>query len=136
MKIDRLEHVGIVVNDLEAATAFFVDLGALTDPALVTATVASTLRVSVQSADPLPALMSFLQTKRVLIVLDNCEHVINAAASLAEAMFNGAASAHILATSREALRVEGEHAHWLHPLEFPAPHVRLLRTARRPPRLR
>ncbi|HEY6644486.1 ATP-binding protein [Povalibacter sp.] len=108
--------------------AFFVDLGALTDPALITATVASTLGVSVQSADPLPALMSFLQTKRVLIVLDNCEHVIDAAASLAEAMFNGATDAHILATSREALRVEGEHAHWLHPLAFPAPNDRLSAT--------
>src|SRR5690606_13014631 len=77
------------------------------------------------SADPLPSLMSYLQARRALIVLDNCEHVIDAAASAAEAMFRGAAEAHILATSREAMRVEGEHAHWLNPLEFPAPHVRL-----------
>lgn len=104
---------------------FFVDLGALADPALVTSTIAATLGVSVQSADPLPSLMSYLQARRALIVLDNCEHVIDAAASAAEAMFRGAAEAHILATSREAMRVEGEHAHWLKPLEFPAPHVRL-----------
>lgn len=102
---------------------FFVDLGALTDPALVTATVATTLGVSVQSADPLPALINFLQTNRVLIVLDNCEHVIDAAASIAEAIFRSTAEAHLLATSREALRAEGEHAHWLRPLEFPDQNV-------------
>jgi len=104
---------------------FFVDLGALTDPALVAATVATTLGVSVQSADPLPALMNFLQANRVLIVLDNCEHVIDAAASVAEAIYSNALETHVLATSREALRAEGEHAHWLPPLEFPAQNVRL-----------
>ncbi len=47
----------------------------------------------------------------MLLVLDNCEHVIDEAASLAETIFRQAPDVHILATSREALRVEGEHAY-------------------------
>ncbi len=52
-------------------------------------------------------------------MLDNCEHVIDAAATLAERLFQEAPGVHILATSREAMRVEGEHAYWLPPLESP-----------------
>ena len=103
----------------------FVDLGALTDPGLATVTVASTLGLSIQTADPLPTLIAFLQPRRILLVLDNCEHLIDAAASLTESIFKRAPDVHILATSREALRVEGEHAHWLRPLETPAPDARL-----------
>lgn len=103
----------------------FVDLGALTDPGLVTVTVASTLGLSMQTADPLPTLIAFLQPRRILLVLDNCEHLIDTAASLTESIFKRAPDVHILATSREALRVEGEHAHWLRPLETPAPDTRL-----------
>ena len=103
----------------------FVDLGALTDANLVTVTVASTLGVSIQTADPLPTLIAFLQPRRMLLVLDNCEHLIDAAASLTENICKRAPDVHILATSREALRAEGEHAHWLRPLETPAPDARL-----------
>jgi predicted ATPase len=60
-----------------------------------------------------------LHDKRVLFVLDNCEHVVEAAAALAEHLFLRAPGVHLLATSREALRVEGEHAHRLSPLESP-----------------
>lgn len=55
----------------------------------------------------------------MLLVLDNCEHVIDSAASLAETIFGQAPGLHILATSRESLRAEGEHTHWLRPLESP-----------------
>ncbi len=97
----------------------FVDIGALTDPLLLPTIVASTLGLTGQSPDVLATLMSSLQSARLLLVLDNCEHVIDAAASLAELIFGQAPGVHILATSREALRVEGEHAHWLRPLESP-----------------
>lgn len=99
----------------------FVDIGAITDPVLLTSTVASTLGLTVQGEVALPTLLAFLRTTRMLLVFDNCEHVIDAAASLAEMIFSQASEVHILATSREALRVEGEHAHWLRPLESPPP---------------
>jgi len=99
--------------------ACFVDLGALTAPELVAGTLASALGVVVQSANPLPSLMAFLQDKRILLVLDCCEHVIETTASLAERVFRDAPQVHILATSRETLRVEGEHVHRLMPLESP-----------------
>ena len=99
--------------------ACFVDLGALTTQELVAGTVASALGVVVQSANPLPSLMAFLQDRRLLLVLDGCEHVVEATATLAERIFRDAPQVHILATSREALRVEGEHVHRLIPLESP-----------------
>ncbi|MFC4314412.1 ATP-binding protein [Steroidobacter flavus] len=104
-----------------AGNVCFVDLGAIADPKLLAATIASTLGLSIQSADPTVALMTFLRTARMLLLLDNCEHVIDDVAPLAEMIFGQAPGVHILATSREALRVEGEHAHWLRPLESPPP---------------
>ena len=97
----------------------FVDLGSLTDPADVPSAVASALGCSVQGPDPEPYIHAFLRDKRILIVLDNCEHVIEAAAPLCERLFGGAPSVHLLTTSREALRVEGENVHLLRPLDSP-----------------
>jgi predicted ATPase/DNA-binding winged helix-turn-helix (wHTH) protein len=104
-----------------AGNVCFVDLGAITDPKLLIATVASTLGLTIQSVEAVVSLMAFLQRTRMLLVLDNCEHVINAVAELAETVFSQAPEVHILATSREALRVEGEHAHLLRPLGAPPP---------------
>src|SRR5262249_40419778 len=98
----------------------FVDVGAITDPKLVVTTIASTLGLTIQTEDVLPALMLCVRTLRVLLVLDNCEPVIDAAATLAERIFQEAPGVHILVTSREAMRVEGEHAYWLPPLDSPA----------------
>jgi predicted ATPase/DNA-binding winged helix-turn-helix (wHTH) protein len=98
---------------------FFVDLAALTDAKLVPTTVASALGLMVQTQDPLRSLAAFLGDKKILLVLDNCEHVIDSAAMLAERIIGETAQAHILTTSREALRVEGEHVHLLYALECP-----------------
>ncbi len=98
---------------------YFVDLGAVSDSPLVPGAVAAALGVFVQAQDTVPTLLAFLAGRRVLLVLDNCEHVIDAAASLAERLFIDAPQVHILTTSREALRVEGEHVHLLAPLEYP-----------------
>jgi predicted ATPase/DNA-binding winged helix-turn-helix (wHTH) protein len=103
----------------------FVDVGMVADPNLLVATLASTLGLTIQTDDALTTLMECLRTLRILLVLDNCEHVIDAAATLAELIFKTAPGAHILATSREALRVEGEHVYWLPPLASPAPNSRL-----------
>src|SRR5246500_4707843 len=98
---------------------FFIDLAALTDPQLVPTAVASALGLMVQTQDPLVGLLAFIGDRKILLVLDNCEHVIGVAAALAERVVSEAPQAHILATSREALRVEGEHVHLLHSLDCP-----------------
>ena len=99
----------------------FVDLGAVSNSNLVAATVASSLGLTIQTGDVVPTLLECLRALRILLVLDNCEHVIDATATLAELSFRETTGVHILATSREALRVEGEHAYWLPPLPSPAP---------------
>jgi predicted ATPase/DNA-binding winged helix-turn-helix (wHTH) protein len=98
---------------------FFIDLAALTDPQLVPTAVASALGLMVQSQDPLAGLVAFIGDKKLLLVLDNCEHVIGVAAALAERIVSEAPQAHILATSREALRVQSEHVHLLNSLDCP-----------------
>src|SRR5580698_7573271 len=98
---------------------FFVDLAALTDAELVPTAVASTLGFMVQTQDPVVGLLAFVGDKKILLVLDNCEHVIGVAAALAERVISEAPQAHILATSREALRAEGEHVHLLYSLDCP-----------------
>src|SRR5271155_222761 len=98
---------------------FFIDLAALTDPQLVPTAVASALGLMVQSQDPLAGLLAFIGDRKILLVLDNCEHVIGVAAALAERVVSEARQAHILATSREAFRVESEHVHLLYSLDCP-----------------
>ena len=98
---------------------FFVDLAALTDAKLVATTVAQALGLMVQTRDPLRSLPAFIGDRKFLLVLDNCEHVIHSAATLAERVVDGTPQTHVLATSREALRVEGEHIHLLYALDCP-----------------
>jgi predicted ATPase/DNA-binding winged helix-turn-helix (wHTH) protein len=98
---------------------FFIDLAALTDAQLVPTAVASALGLMVQTQDPLVGLLTFIGDRKILLVLDNCEHVIGVVATLAERVVSEAPQAHILATSREALRVEGEHVHLLYSLGCP-----------------
>jgi predicted ATPase/DNA-binding winged helix-turn-helix (wHTH) protein len=109
-----------MVDEFEDAVCF-VDLGMLTDSRLVAATIASTLGLTIQTDDAVATLIECLRSLRILLVLDNCEHVIDASAILAELIFKAAPGVHILATCREALRVEGEHVYWLPPLASPAP---------------
>lgn len=99
--------------------AHFVDLAALSDPDLVITSLLLMLGLPAQADDPMPALLAHLQDKRMLLILDNCEHVIAAAAPLAAEIFQAAPQVHILATSREALRVEGEQVYRLAPLGVP-----------------
>lgn len=104
--------------EFSGAVAFF-DLGPLSNATLVPSAVASTLGLMVHSEDPTPAIVSFIRDKKMLLILDSCEHVIATAAALAEHLFQHAPDVRILATSREALRVEGEHVLQLPPLETP-----------------
>jgi predicted ATPase/DNA-binding winged helix-turn-helix (wHTH) protein len=102
-----------------AGAVFFLDLGALSDSRLVGGALAAVLELSVHSVDPTPGLIDYLRDKRLLLVFDNCEHVVEAAATLATRIFAAAPNVHVLATSRELLRVEGEHGYRLAPLPFP-----------------
>ncbi len=102
-----------------AGSVLFVDLGALLDADLAAISLASMLGLSVQSEDPIPGLIAYLRDKKILLILDNCEHIVETAADLAERIFLAAPQIHILATSREALRVQGERVHRLAPLSFP-----------------
>jgi predicted ATPase/DNA-binding winged helix-turn-helix (wHTH) protein len=95
---------------------WFIDLVRLVDPSLVASSVASVLGLPVQSGEPLPALLAFLKEKRMLLVLDNCEHVIGSIAILATEILAVAPHVHIFATSREPLLVEGERVRRLLPL--------------------
>ena len=88
-----------------------VELAPLADPALVPQVVASTLGVREQPGRSLTeALSYYLRTRKVLLVLDNCEHLIDACAELAEALLHSCPELRILATSREALGITGEVA--------------------------
>src|SRR5580700_5545519 len=98
---------------------FFIDLAALTDPQLVPTAIASALGFMVQTQDPVVGLLAFIGDRKILLVLDSCEHVIGVAAALAERVVSEAPQAHVLATSREALQVEGEHVHLLYSLDCP-----------------
>jgi predicted ATPase/DNA-binding winged helix-turn-helix (wHTH) protein len=103
----------------------FLDLGPLADPALVGGALASALGVMPQAVDPVPAIIDFLRGRRALILLDSCEHVVGAAAALAEQIYHEAPGVALLVTSRERLRVEGEHVVELSPLARPPDEGRL-----------
>jgi predicted ATPase/DNA-binding winged helix-turn-helix (wHTH) protein len=100
---------------------WLVDLAPLRDPGLVPSAVATVLGLEIRTEDPLPALVAALRDSRVMLLLDNCEHVIDAAAGLAEALLSGTSGINILATSREPLGVPGERVHRLASLNSPEP---------------
>src|ERR1700676_4356118 len=97
----------------------FLDLSSLKDARLVPGALALTLGLTIHSDNPVPGLLTFLKDKRMLLVLDSCEHVIETLAVLTESIFSEAPQVHILVTSRVSLRVEGERVHRLFPLDCP-----------------
>jgi predicted ATPase len=107
-----------LVEDFAGAVCL-VDLGSVNDSLVVPDAVASALGFSVKTDDPTPDLINCLQDRRMLLILDNCEHVIETAAALAERLFIEAPQVHLLATSREPLRVKGEFVYRLPPLGSP-----------------
>ncbi|WP_085610206.1 MULTISPECIES: winged helix-turn-helix domain-containing protein [unclassified Pseudomonas] len=97
----------------------FVDLAQVEDCALVPSALARSLDIPVQAEDPLFVLLAHLREQRLMLVIDNCEHLIDAVSTLLEQISDTAPDVGVLATSREPLRVRGEYVHWLNPLEFP-----------------
>jgi predicted ATPase/DNA-binding winged helix-turn-helix (wHTH) protein len=97
-----------------------VELAPLTDPQLVPATVASALKLaSVSGISSNEGVATALAGRQVLVVLDNCEHVIEAAAHMAEALLRASAGACVVATSREPLRAVAEYVYRVPSLDVP-----------------
>src|SRR6202047_931739 len=107
-----------VLADFSGA-AFFVDLSTVNDKEHVIGAIASAVGLDPQLVDPKQALLNFLRPRRVLIILDSCEHLIEKVAEIADHIFQNSPGIHILATSREALHAPGEHVLRLCPLDCP-----------------
>ena len=100
---------------------FVAELGPLSSPELVPATVASALGLThVAGTVSHERVAGAVGTKKLLLVIDNCEHVIEAAAGMAEALLRASPGVSLLATSREPLRVSGEYVYRVPPLDVPA----------------
>ncbi|HTT80267.1 MAG TPA: winged helix-turn-helix domain-containing protein [Stellaceae bacterium] len=97
-----------------------VELAPLADPNLVPSAAAGALGIRAAGGEiTVDAIARALGSKTVLLLLDNCEHVVDAAASLAEALINHCPNTTVLATSREALRIDGEYVYRVPPLDVP-----------------
>ncbi len=109
-------HVARALSGGDGAICF-VGFAPIRDPSLVAPTIASALGLQEMPNMPLlETLRTYLRNKSLLLILDNCEHVIEQAAIVAEALLDGCPRVRIIATSRERLRAAGEHAYRLPPL--------------------
>ena len=111
--------VGRAMAEEFGGKVHFVDLESLTDPRHVAGAVATSLGLAIKSKDPGLELVDLVRSRKLLIILDSCEHVIEAVASLAEQLYQQTEEIHVLTTSRELLKVEGEHCCRVCPLDFP-----------------
>ena len=116
-----LEVAGTLRDDFPDGV-WFIEFAPLTDPTLVLQSVLTTLGLSEEAGRSTLAIVSdFLQPKQVLLILDNCEHLIQVCAQLVETMLRACPALHILATSREALSVPGEALFLVPTLTTPNP---------------
>jgi predicted ATPase/DNA-binding CsgD family transcriptional regulator len=102
--------------------AWLAELAEVLDPDLVDGAVLDTLDLRDQAAtEPRALLLSYLRDKELLLVVDNCEHLLEAAARLVTDLLRAAPGVRVIATSREPLSVAGEHVVPVPPLELPDP---------------
>src|SRR5438876_3958303 len=100
---------------------WFVDLAPIRDPLLVPSAVAQVLGVHEEPIKSLTqTLCAHIRERKLLLILDNCEHLMDACASLVDALLRGTPDLRILATSREALHIRGEQVYQVIPLALPA----------------
>ena len=120
--------IGKTQTALQVATAIepdnralgFAGLAPIADPSLVVAVIAAALGVPETSdGSTIDSIVAHLRSRPFLLILDNCEHVIEDAAAAAEQLLTRAPALRILATSREPLRVAGERVYRLPPLDVP-----------------
>jgi predicted ATPase/DNA-binding winged helix-turn-helix (wHTH) protein len=98
---------------------YLADLASVSDSALLPSVLATALKLPVMSGQPMLGIMPHLKERVLLLMLDNCEHLADAAAQLAEQMLAGAPGLRLLATSRESLRVSCERVYRVPALTFP-----------------
>ena len=114
-----LQVAAEVLDDFQDGV-WLIELAAVTDPALISQTVASSLRIREQPGRPiLTTLSDHLQLKQLLLLLDNCEHLLSGCAHLADTLLRRCPHLRILVTSREALRIDGESTYAISPLSLP-----------------
>jgi predicted ATPase/class 3 adenylate cyclase len=113
--------------------AWFIDLTPIHDAALVVDQAARVLGVTEEPGRPLlQSLCGHLKSRRLLLILDNCEHVIEPVAELAAAVLDAAPQVRLLVSSRETLRVPGEHVFPILPLPVPGRDADFLLLAQSP----
>jgi non-specific serine/threonine protein kinase len=116
------QQVGAEMLDAHRDGVWFVNLAPLGDQALVPSALAQVLQVKETAGQPLlTALCDNLRTRETLLILDNCEHVLDGCARMTEALLRDTAQVTVLATSREALHLACEYAFPLSPLPLPDP---------------
>jgi predicted ATPase/DNA-binding winged helix-turn-helix (wHTH) protein len=111
--------VGEKVAPLFAQGVMFIELSSVEGDRGVAAALATALGVSALTENPVASLVTHLHAQSMLIVLDNCEHVLNSVARLVEEILKGAGGVRFLATSREPILVAAEALHRLPPLGCP-----------------
>jgi predicted ATPase/DNA-binding XRE family transcriptional regulator len=115
-------QVAYATLDVFPDGVWFIEFAPLSDPALVPQSLLTTLGLSEQAGCPTISMVSdFLQRKRALLILDNCEHLIQACAQLADTLLRACPTLHLLTTSREALGVAGERLYLVPTLATPDP---------------
>jgi len=97
-----------------------LDLGRITKAQLLPDALASVFGISIQPGDPAASLLDFLRDRRMLLIFDSCEHLIEPVTTLIEKIIHEAPRVSILATSREMLRIDGEHVYRLSGLGCPS----------------
>jgi predicted ATPase/DNA-binding winged helix-turn-helix (wHTH) protein len=111
--------VGRAVAEEFDGKVHLVDLESLTDPRHVAGVVATSLGLALKSRDPGLELVDLVRSRKILIILDSCEHLIEAVALIAEQLHRETEQVSLLTTSRELLKVEGEHCCRVPPLDCP-----------------
>ena len=98
-----------------------LDLAPINCPLMINGHLATLLELALHDDQPLSGLADCLRDRQMLLVIDNCEHLVDAIAQLCEHILRSAPHVHILATSRESLRAEGEFVQRLESLDCPPP---------------
>jgi predicted ATPase/DNA-binding winged helix-turn-helix (wHTH) protein len=114
-----IKAVRYLLPDFEDG-GWLVELASLSDPGLVPSTVASTLGLKLSGEISAESVARAVGGRHLVLVLDNCEHVIDAVANLAETFTRLCPRTTIVATSREILRIDGESVYRVPPLDVPA----------------
>ena len=114
-------QVAAQMENLFPDGVWMIDFGTLGDPMLVLQMVASTLGIREQTEQPLlTTIIMRFQSKRLLLLFDNCEHVLTTCVPLVASLLQACPSMHLLATSRERLKVAGETVWYVSPLSCPS----------------